>query len=301
MFLCARNVKPDDVETMLRLFLPRSRYGDEAREKERERWNRLWAHGIPRGIMMEDLSREGHPEAIGIMVAGLALPELHDRLASPGGPQLLDGLADAAERGEGPPDEAAVGAANAADGVDLIVCWIGYGEEAYTPGVGSRVVAAFQDQNAGYRLRRFTIETDSETVARRFETYGLTVLRKEDGRTVLSLHRDQALSGSDLSSQRFFSYTPPVLGFTPAQRAILLLARQGYTDHEIAVELDKTTDSVKKRWSGIYARFAAAFPGRLPEGREGSRGTEKRRTLLAYLRDRPEELRPYGAEERGKE
>ena len=118
---------------------------------------------------------------------------------------------------------------------------------------------------------------------------------------MLSITRDEALTSDDLANQRFFSYEPPILGFSGAQRAILRLARQGYTDQEIANHLGRTTDSVKKRWGGIYARFAAAFPGRLPAGREGSRGAEKRRTLLAYLKDRPEELRPYGGENGGKQ
>lgn len=285
---------------MLRLFMPLSRYGQEARERERGRWNRLWRAGLPRGVVLEDLSQEGEAKAVAVMVAAPVLPALHDRLVLPDGPQLLDGLADAAER-EGAPDEAALGTANAGEGIDYVVCWIGYGDEPHAAevlgGLRGHVVAAFQEQNAGHRLRRFTLETDDPAVARRFETYGLQVLREREGSTVLSLHHDQAVVGGDLASQRFFSYDPPVLGFTPAQRAILLLARQGYTDQEIATALDKTTDSVKKRWSGIYARFAAAFPNRLPTGREGSRGAEKRRTLLAYLKDRPEELRPYGAGE----
>ncbi len=281
---------------MLRLFLPPSRYDDAAREKERERWDRLWDAGLPRGVVLEDLERRGD-KAVGVMVAAPALPSLHDRLVA-ADKHLLDGLADAAESGEGPPDEAALGAANTGEGIDLIICWLGYGDEdantEAAAGFRGHIVAAFQEQNAGNRLRRFTLETDDPEVAARFQKYGLTPLRERNGSTVLSLHRDQALVGGDLASQKFFSYAPPVLGFTAAQRAILLLARQGYTDGEIAAALDKTTDSIKKRWSGIYARFATAFPGRLPEGREGSRGAEKRRTLLAYLKDRPEELRPYG-------
>ena len=299
MFLCARNVRSDDVETMLRLFLPASRHREEEREGERVRWNRLWSAGLPQGVIMEDFARPPGEQAVGMMVAGPVFPTLHDRLVAPGEPPLLDGLADAVESGDAPPmTEANLGRANAGDGLDLIVFWLGYGDEDWGFEAGaslrSRTVRAFQELNAGSRLRRFTFETADPVVALRFKTYGLEALRQESGAVVLSLHRDAALAGSDLSSQRFFSYDPPILGFSAAQRAILLLARQGFTDQEIAVTLDKTTDSVKKRWAGIYTRFAQVFPGRLPTGRDGSRGAEKRRTLLAYLKDRPEELRPYG-------
>ncbi len=301
MFLYARNVLSDDVETMLRLFLPSSRHGSERIERERVRWNRLWAAGLPRGVIMEDLSRREGDRAVGLMVACAVMPELHDRIIIPGGPPLLDGIADAVEKSQASwIDESSVGRANAEDGLDLVICWIGYGDALYSiptvTGLRSRIVRAFQDQNAGNRLRRFTLESEEKAVVERFEQYGLEPIREEAGRTTLSLHREKALSLPDLSTQRFFSYDPPVLGFTPAQRAILLLARQGYTDQEIATALDKTTDSVKKRWSGIYARFAQTFPGILASNRDGSRGAEKRRTLLAYLRDRPEELRPYGNE-----
>ena len=299
MFLCARSVRHDDVETMLGLFLPASRHGAEAREKERERWRRLWSAGLPQGVVMEDFARPPGDQAVGMMVAGPVFPKLHDRLVASGEAPLLDGLADAVESGEAPPmTEENLGRANADDGIDLIVFWLGYGDELRSFEAGaslrSRTVRAFQDLNAGNRLRRFTFEIADPVVALRFKAYGLEPLRQEGGAAVLSLHRDAALTSNDLSSQRFFSYDPPILGFSAAQRAILLLARQGFTDQEIAAALDKTTDSVKKRWAGIYTRFAHAFPGRLPNGRDGSRGTEKRRNLLTYLRDRPEELRPYG-------
>ena len=248
---------------------------------------------------MEDLASPGQPEPVGVFVAAPVLPEVHDRIAAPGGPWLLDGIADAAESGDGFPDDEAMARANAGDGIDFVVCWIGYGEATRPPEVAARLrghlVAAFQGTVSGNRVRRFTLETEDAEVARRFATYGLETLREDGDAKVMSLHRDAGLASSDLSNQRFFAYDPPVLGYSPAQRAILRLARQGYTDQEIAATLGKTTDSVKKRWAGIYARFAASFPGRLPEGRDGSRGQEKRRTLLAYLKDRPEELRPYGA------
>ena len=248
---------------------------------------------------MEDFSREESDQAVGMMVAGPVLPPIHDHLVRPGGPHILDGLADAVESGDAPPlSEARVGAANAGDGIDLIVFWIGFGDVEYPVSQGaslrSRVIRAFQDLHAGNRLRRFSLETNDPSVALKFKSHNLETLRQERGTVVLSLDRDHVLAGGDLAFQRFFAYDPPILGFSAAQRDILLLARQGYTDQEIANALGKTTDSVKKRWAGIYARFAATFPGRLPNGRDGSRGTEKRRTLLTYLKERPEELRPYG-------
>lgn len=305
MFLCARNIEPDDVETMVRLFLPPAWHSEAERDKERERWNRLWAEELPEGIVMEDLSQSGDARAVGVMVGAPAMPEVVDRIAVPGGPHLLDGLADAAEAGESRRDEAAIGRANAGEGMDLVVCWVGYGDTSRPPEefvkIRGHLFAAFMELVCGNKLRRISFEAPSDKTVEWFDGFGFERLREDEGAVVLSIDRDTAIASEDLANQRFFSYEPPILGFSAAQRAILLLARQGFTDQEIADRLGRTTDSVKKRWGGIYARFAHAFPGRLPAGREGSRGAEKRRTLLAYLKDRPEELRPYGTEEgRGK-
>lgn len=300
MFLCARAATSHDVEIMLRLYRPLGRFDEAAREVERSLWNRLWRTARLEGIVMEDLTHEDQPTAVGILVAAVVVPEMHDRLVAADGPDLIPGLANLLESGEFPKmSEETLGIANAAEGTDKVFVWLGYendveGAEASTS-LRSRVVNAHIDMYVGNRTRRLTIESDDEVTLRRFRGYGYRPIRVRDGKTILSVHRDEALQGNDLVSQRLFAYDPPVLGFTAAQRDILLLARQGYTDHEIATALGKSQDSVKKRWAGIYARFSQVFPGRLPISGDGSRGVEKRRTLLAYLRDRPEELRPYEA------
>ena len=69
-----------------------------------------------------------------------------------------------------------------------------------------------------------------------------------------------------------------------------------FIEHSALPGTGLDADAFWRGMAGIYARFAQAFPGRLAVNRDGSRGAEKRRTLLAYLRDRPEELRPYGDE-----
>lgn len=299
MFLCARAATSDDVEIMLHLCRPASLFGPEAREAELRLWERIWSLATVEGVVMEDLNHRDTPAAVGFMAVASMTPEMHDHLVRPGGPDLVPGFADALEGGDFPPlTESVVGQANAGEGLDKIFLWVGYESDgqptAATVSLRSRVVAAYNDLYAGNRVHRVTVESSDERLLHRFTGYGYKVLREQDGKTVMSMNQEDALAGAEISSQRLFSYDPPVLGFTAAQRDILLLARQGFTDQEVAAALGKSADSVKKRWSGIYARFAQVFPGRLPSAGDGSRGMEKRRTLLAYLRDRPEELRPYG-------
>ncbi|HEX5420258.1 MAG TPA: hypothetical protein VFY39_09675 [Gammaproteobacteria bacterium] len=56
---------------------------------------------------------------------------------------------------------------------------------------------------------------------------------------------------------------------------------------------------MKKTWISAYRRVALRLAELLPQGAsdggalESKRGKEKKRRLLAYVRDHPEELRPY--------
>ena len=68
------------------------------------------------------------------------------------------------------------------------------------------------------------------------------------------------------------------------------------TNSALARDLNVSLPTVKKMWLSIYGRVAASIPGWMAEDSRSSadskRGKEKRRLLLAYLQDHPEELRP---------
>lgn len=53
--------------------------------------------------------------------------------------------------------------------------------------------------------------------------------------------------------------------------------------------------ALKKLWRGIYERIEDVAPGFFGDevDEDGKRGPEKRRQVLAYVRQRPEELRPW--------
>jgi hypothetical protein len=75
----------------------------------------------------------------------------------------------------------------------------------------------------------------------------------------------------------------------------LSAAIEGQTDSDLAVSLHLTVPAVKARWRSIFARCARLRPEVAPEFYgEGSRGPQKRHRVLAYLREHPEELRPFG-------
>lgn len=93
---------------------------------------------------------------------------------------------------------------------------------------------------------------------------------------------------------RIFPYQRPQFFFTLGEQQLLLRALQGDTDEEAAAALHIAVPTVKTRWWAIYDRVQTRTPNLLPNisGNQATRGGEKRRVLLNYLRQHFEELRP---------
>ena len=92
-----------------------------------------------------------------------------------------------------------------------------------------------------------------------------------------------------------FKYEPPRFFFRPNEQELLIEALVGETDEMLAMSLGVAVVTVRKRWDAIYDRVADVLPDMLqsPKSTDGAaRGTEKKRQLLSYLRQHPEELRP---------
>jgi|SRR5579862_7464513 len=91
-----------------------------------------------------------------------------------------------------------------------------------------------------------------------------------------------------------FDYHPPLLGLNRSEQRLLSCALPGATDEHLAEMLETSLPAVKKMWVSIYRRVEDCFPELLPSDIPANgRGREKRRRLLAYLREHPEELRPF--------
>lgn len=88
--------------------------------------------------------------------------------------------------------------------------------------------------------------------------------------------------------------------FTRAEQQVLVRAESDLTDGEIAEDLGVSANSVALRWRSIYARVAERVPFALdPDPRRPNaqaRGAEKRRRVIAFVRQHPEELRPNAAQ-----
>ncbi|MBT9455787.1 MAG: hypothetical protein IV097_04120 [Burkholderiaceae bacterium] len=163
---------------------------------------------------------------------------------------------------------------------------------------------AFHD---GYQLRAFFYETSAEVepiasasgfLMRRYvDEDSLQALRPALRPTLMGLTREEArtrLPGAP--ARNTFEHQPPMFRFSASQRRLLWLSLFDDSDEHLMQALDVSIHGLKKLWRGVYERIedvAPDFFGEAAGDNEGRRGPEKRRQVLAYVRQRPEELRPW--------
>jgi hypothetical protein len=108
---------------------------------------------------------------------------------------------------------------------------------------------------------------------------------------------EEALKNASSLAAPVFLYTPPRFYFSHGAQDMLARALDGETDSALANSLHVSLAAVKMRWRQIYDRVEEIAPELIPEpaGRlsEASRGKEKRRYIIEYVRNHPEELRPF--------
>ena len=150
------------------------------------------------------------------------------------------------------------------------------------------------DAHAGYHVRTALLETRTD-LRDALGRCRILCEAPEEGRLLVEISRDDSeLPGTSLF-RLLFRHTPPELGFRESEQDLLIAARDGATDAELAERLGISVSAVKKRWLNVFHRVElnrpALFGGTgVPAG---ERGPQRRHQVLAYVRDHPEELRPW--------
>ncbi|MGE3709022.1 MAG: helix-turn-helix transcriptional regulator [Hyphomicrobiaceae bacterium] len=122
--------------------------------------------------------------------------------------------------------------------------------------------------------------------------YGPGTLRQEHVVLVASrLDSENSWPGTTLDP--LFNYRKPRCAFTRAEQSVLTRAENEMTDIEIADDLNVSANAVAQRWRSIYTRIGEQLPGFFPANPSTTRGLEKRRRVIAFVRQRPEEMRPF--------
>jgi hypothetical protein len=218
------------------------------------------------------------------------LPDINSRVVA----SLFTGRSALATRAE-------VAAANAADGVNVLVLCGGWRDDivnaAERQDVQTILASSFTESHAGFRIRRILAETADEA-ARDFVARSIVyraIAEFPDMGRVLHLMTLESVRAVPASlGNILFSYREPVLRLRASDQELLSEALGGATDPELAAKLGIKTSAVKARWRSTFIRVAETMP-ELASGfddQEG-RGAQKRHRVLAYVRNHPEELRPY--------
>jgi hypothetical protein len=206
--------------------------------------------------------------------------------------------------------ESELRAGNRQGGLDLIVlcgCWR---KDLLTPDQVSEVqtllASNFLRDHAGYRLRRLLTESLGDEEMRLIATspgwqqvsdFGNSSGSNNLHRSLWLVTRNNGLAVPWSIASMLFHYHEPLLGLRPSDQRLLLAALDGMTDHELSDRLGLHLGTIKKRWIALFDRVADAQPGLLPEmngqNNDHRRGPQKRHHVLAYVREHPEELRPF--------
>ncbi len=208
-------------------------------------------------------------------------------------------------------DEAGIAAANATSGVNIIALANSWRPTDLTTRrhAALKLAESFGFAHMGLNVRSFTHEIFGGPGFSP-EAFGFTTQAANPGYaelarvppdrmpTLLSARRDPAATAFSSSvGSLFFSFSPPRICLDERSRALLRFALEGATDAELANELNISFAGVKKRWLRIFEQFRESAPDSLGkdlgERGDGKRGMEMRQSVIAYVRDHPQELHPF--------
>lgn len=128
-------------------------------------------------------------------------------------------------------------------------------------------------------------------------TVSQTVRVFDQERALMNITPESAgsVTGSQIST--IFLKRRPILRLGQAEQELLVAALDELTDEELSDRLNVHIGTVKKRWMKVFDRISSERPELFiscARHVEQVRGRQKRHHILAYLREHPEELRPYG-------
>lgn len=286
---------------------------------EDEHLLRLWREVLERRCgesgVVEAADRGRNDRLVGFGLSVFVADEFAQELATGSLPYVGRQVLRRWQRGSSPilaPKD--VRSANSTDGLNVLVLHNGIR--------GSLAVAeqihvmhylkdAFVALHRGYRIKNMMSEVYDQHILDFMLATGFTLIT--DHTKLLQRHpkllaapakrpylvgvtRDAALQQPQNFVFEITEYTPPRFGFTSGGVELLERALRGETDDGIATGLNVALVTVKKRWEAIYDRVSQVDPAFFGDPKWGvrgdKRGPEKRRRVLAYIQEHPEELRP---------
>lgn len=189
---------------------------------------------------------------------------------------------------------------NTRHGLDVVGLAGSYRRDAsleFSIQIRATLASAFVEAHSGYRIRRVIGEPVGAGEIAGLQGSGVWHCVADFGeRALFVMTRDDAYANPISNMIQVFECSDPLLGLREADQRLLQAASTGLTDDELAASLGVHVGTVKKRWLEIYDRIINAFPELFTDCHPGNgqaRGKQKRHLILSYVRQHPEELRPF--------
>jgi hypothetical protein len=317
MRMVHRPMQPADLPECMAL-LPAHVPADAAdRAAIAAQWPRLMEQAALLAGVMEDLSLPAGQRVLGWGVSLMLSPAQAQALALSGRPhahlarRVYAGLRSGALVTM---DDREIGRCNAAGSlVNLVLHFTMPSLDLADPQVHKVVACAqesFRVHHLGWNWQALYLEnSQAMSEVHRESGYDLLAFADEDALAPLpaplrpafmGLTREQArmrLPGTTI--RNCFESEPPRFRFSAQQRRLLWLSLFDDADTALMPALGVSVHGLKKLWKGVYERIEDVAPdffgGDVGGDDDGKRGPEKRRQVLAYVRQRLEELRPWAS------
>lgn len=309
-----RPVRRSDVDECLALLPDYLGFDAAQRERAGQWWLRHVDEPACISAVFEDVALPRGQRIQGWGVSMVASPALVDEMRLLDGPsayltrRIYDALIDGRHA---LPDDRTIGRLNAAGEAVLAILHFTVKRPDSDP-YAHKVVAmandSFRSFHDGYQWRAMVYEnlatftpmaTGSGFVAMPFrDAETVAALPPEQRPALFGLTREQARrQAPGTIARNCFESQPPRFRLSTSQRRLLWNALFDESDESLGALLEVSANGLKKLWRGIYERIEAVDPEFFgdagPGSDEGKRGPEKRRQVLAYVRQRLEELRPW--------
>lgn len=167
---------------------------------------------------------------------------------------------------------------------------------------------AFLRQVGGYRLRAIYYEVFTDEIGDYLSAGGYRLLHDFTAHAgsgqfgpdcrprMLRLTPADLPPGAMSMATQMFEPPAPRLGLTLAEQRVVLRALDGASDQVVAASLGLSPETIRSSWKSIYQRLAAVVPALVratTPGDNATRGAERRRAAIEYLRQNMHELRPW--------
>ncbi|MGI4788656.1 MAG: hypothetical protein ACRYFS_07375 [Janthinobacterium lividum] len=314
MHLSYRPIVSSDLDACWRIAQDNRFYPPLLRSSRTEFWGHLLAAKSAQSIAVEDLDRSPDTRLRAFSLSVFVTDAFAEAARTTLSPGIAGHLHAQMSNGDTPIlGQAAIGHANARGGLILFAGPFGYAAtqtEREQVAAAEMMLACLFHEHAGYQIKELLLENSLSTrwvasnatrlhqrtdFSGHFKSHPDLLPPEGEHPTLYGLTRQEAFENLESRFVPLFLYTRPQFGFRPGEQRLLIQAGRGGTNEEAAQALSISLSAVKKCWESIYTRVALIEPDLLaasPES-EAKRGSEKKNRLLTYLRQHPEEIRPY--------